>query len=129
MTEALKAFHPAGWTDRRTYRLAVLVGAASLLIIGGMVVLPGLPSWIMAAVAMTVSLLLLLLTIRRLRDAGLSVWIILLALFPLGISVDVATVEAADFTLRFIDFAAIIKSVPILLGLALPSQPAERRVL
>lgn len=129
VTKVFDKLHPAGWTDLRTYRLAVLAGAASLAIVGGIVFIAELPPWIMAPVALIGFILLFLLTIRRLRDAGLSAWIVLLALFPFGISIDVGTVEVIGLTLRFIDFAAVIKIAPFLLGLAWPSQPVERRVL
>jgi uncharacterized membrane protein YhaH (DUF805 family) len=129
VSEVLNQLHPAGWTSRRTYRLAILCGAAVLVALNVIFSISGLPAWLIAVLDVLTLIPLVLLTIRRLRDAGLSVWISLLLFFPFGMRFDLATITVSGFAFQLIDFGSVIRVVPLMLGLALRSQPVERRVL
>nr|WP_299856035.1 hypothetical protein [Sphingomonas bacterium] len=89
------------------------------------------------AVALCVDLLLLLVTIRRLRNAGISAWWVLLFLFPMHFSWDLldttvalpifAGVTPAPLSVVLIDFQPLIACFPIIWGLMKPTTPAGLR--
>jgi uncharacterized membrane protein YhaH (DUF805 family) len=72
------------------------------------------------------SLLLFLHTLRRLHDAGHSRWWMLLTLFPISISVDIAQLNIGLFSLNFLNVGDLIRWSPVFVGLFLPSKVTAR---
>jgi uncharacterized membrane protein YhaH (DUF805 family) len=124
------ALHPGGWTDRRTYRMAV--GAVFLLALLLSVILVSrvLPDGSAVILLLLVNLpavaALLLLTIRRLRDAGWSVWWAALLVLVWRPWPPVYTIDMSfgDVSLHW----PVLELVPILIGLLAPSRPPESRI-
>jgi uncharacterized membrane protein YhaH (DUF805 family) len=81
-----EALHPAGWTDRRTYRLAIggtflIEALLSALIIAGALPPTNIVTILVIVIGLPVYAVVLMLTIRRLRDAGWSTsWAALMVL-------------------------------------------------
>jgi len=51
MTRLLTKLHPGGWTDRRTYWLAIGLGAAAMIALASLKLVAGVPSWAIGAAA------------------------------------------------------------------------------
>ena len=129
LRDTLDSLHPYGWTSRRAYRIALL-GLAAWFILFTLLRIFGLaPEWALALLAIPAFVIMVLLTIRRLRDAGLSVYWALLFFFPVGLTVDLAMIGLGGAELRFIDFNQLIASVPLLIGLVATGRPEAERTL
>ena len=73
------------------------------------------------------ALALLLLTIRRLRDSGWSVWWAITVVFPFQPFGQVFLVDAGWFDVRLVWPG--LDLIPLLIGLFAPSRPEERRTI
>jgi uncharacterized membrane protein YhaH (DUF805 family) len=113
---------PRGKTARAAYWLA---NAAALSVALFLITLPIAHPAIIIPIGGAINIAMLLLTIRRLRDAGRSPWIVLWFFFPMEIYWSLATISFHSYSLHLIDFGAVLKSLPVLIGLFAPSA-AER---
>ena len=125
----LDALHPYGWTSRRTYCFALIGLVLWVVLITLLQILDTVPEWTLVLLAFPAFIILVLLTVRRLRDAGLSVYWALLMFVPVRLVVDLATIELGGAELRFIDFTQILNFIPLLLGLLVPGRPPAERNL
>src|SRR5687768_9550566 len=117
MSDLLDKLHPYGWTDRRSFAILVAayaVTALTLLILVRAFSAPVIP--IMPVFA-GLSLVLLLLTIRRLRDAGYSPWLAALCLFPVPVVFELATIRWGPFSFELINVTDLLQWLPVLIGL------------
>ena len=129
LRETLDSLHPYGWTSRRAYCVGLL-GLAACFILLTLLSMSGLaPEWALALLAIPVLVFLVLLTIRRLRDAGLSVYWALLFFLPARLTLDLATIGLGGAEPRFIDFNQILMAGLLLVCLVAPSRPAAERTL
>ena len=71
---------------------------------------------------------LILQTVRRLHDAGLSRWWAALLLFPVTITLDAGLLQVGVVELKVFDLSQLIRNAPILLGAILPSAYSSKRV-
>jgi uncharacterized membrane protein YhaH (DUF805 family) len=109
--------HPAGWTEPSSYRIGVLwIGAAFILVALAHAALD-LPWWAAALLASPPLIVLVLLTIRRLRDAGWSVWWALL----LVVNINIGGLEISWLPPLITNLAHLVKLVPVAIGLLAPS--------
>lgn len=116
MKSLIAGLHPFGWTGRPLYWQCMSAIAVSVL--GAMFLsrMNSELSWIWFPVIAVTEVAILLLTIRRLRDAGVSVYLVVLFLFPMTISIGA------------VDIDAVIRFIPIAVGLCKASQPSEARL-
>lgn len=129
LRDALDSLHPYGWTSRRAYGVGLL-GLAAFLILFTLLRMSGLaPEWVLALLAIPALVVLVLLTIRRLRDAGLSVYWALLFFLPFRLTVDLATIGLGGAEPRFIDFNQILTALLLLVCLIVAGRPAAERIL
>jgi uncharacterized membrane protein YhaH (DUF805 family) len=75
-----------------------------------------LASWISIAILVALQAMLGLATLRRIHDAGWSRWWILLFLFPATMTLGVGFGHVLDIT-------AILRSIPVLIGLFAATRP------
>lgn len=122
----LDDLHPYGWTCRRTYRLVFLALAAAMVAAVGLVEAGSVGLPVVEVVAVFAWLILLPLTIRRLRDAGLSVWWALFLAF--GADIDFGTLRLGSVEIP-IDPTDLLWLVPVAMGLLARGQPVEERVV
>ncbi|HEX7850543.1 MAG TPA: DUF805 domain-containing protein [Sphingomonas sp.] len=113
---------PRGRTVRAAYWLT---NGAALLAALFLITSPIARPAIVTPVGGAINIVVLLLTIRRLRDAGRSPWIVLWFFFPMEINCDLATISFHSYSLHLIDFGAVLKSLPVLIGLFAPSAAAR----
>jgi uncharacterized membrane protein YhaH (DUF805 family) len=73
--------------------------------------------------------LVAVLTVQRLHDAGLSHWLVLLFLFPISISLDLAYFRLGEIDVDLLNITAVIKTFPVVLGLLCASKPVERALI
>jgi uncharacterized membrane protein YhaH (DUF805 family) len=83
----------------------------SPFLVGG----PILPMVVLGIVA-------LLVTIRRLRDAGSSPWWVLLFFFPFKFSLNLFSADFGPIHIHDIEFHDLITNIPVFIGLLKPSQ-------
>jgi uncharacterized membrane protein YhaH (DUF805 family) len=123
----MDALHPYGWTDRRTYRLAI-VGCALSLVVAKLLADETVWAFLLIVpLALAAWVVLLCLTIRRLRDAGYSIWWAL----PLGISfrLPLPDLRLGQVALPLGDLVALLVLLtPIGIGLLARSLPETARV-
>ena len=67
-------------------------------------------------------LFLFLHTVRRLHDAGHSRWWILLALFPISITIDAGQLDFGYIQFHIVNITDLIRSAPFIAALVLPSK-------
>jgi uncharacterized membrane protein YhaH (DUF805 family) len=114
---------PRRKTTRATYWLT---NAAALSAVLFLIMLPiARPAIIIIPIGGLINIAMLLLTIRRLRDAGRSPWIVLWFFFPMEINCDFATISFHSYSFHLIDFGAVLKSLPVLIGLFARSAAAR----
>lgn len=82
-----------------------------------------------ASVAAFVVSALLLFTIRRLHDSGISRYWALLALFPFSITWDLGWFSTGPVDLYFVDFGDLIRNAPLTFGLLAPSSLKTNNVI
>jgi uncharacterized membrane protein YhaH (DUF805 family) len=125
----IETFHPSGFTDRRSYRIAVasifaLVAAALAVLATG--VLTSLASALFfIPLILPAALALLLLTIRRLRDSGWSVWWAILIVIPSHPFGPAFLVGEGWFQAG--PSWPGLELIPLLIGLLAPGRPEEER--
>lgn len=109
----------SGSTSRRTYWLAVLAGlaVAAVAVLNRDAMLQPVPVVVLAAL----QLALVIVTLRRLTDAGFSRWWILFALFPMNIGWNLFHVSVGPAQWQFFNVTMLIRSIPVLIGLIAPS--------
>jgi uncharacterized membrane protein YhaH (DUF805 family) len=120
------ALHPAGWTGPTPYRIATATLLAAFYSLWR--ILPSPPAlgfWIIQLLGFSGMAVLVLLTIRRLRDAGWSPWwtVLLLIHFRIG---------GLDWPILpplILNFVSIYKLIPLGIGWFAASVPAEQRVI
>ncbi|HEX8666748.1 MAG TPA: DUF805 domain-containing protein [Allosphingosinicella sp.] len=119
-------FDPSGRTDRRSYGLAVAL-LVPLGYAGSLALAVLLSPWVAVPFALVAWVALLLLTIRRLRDSGRSLWWALLFLWPVTIDIDLATLTCSGLDVHLLELAGIIRWMPVLIGLIAPREAAEAK--
>jgi uncharacterized membrane protein YhaH (DUF805 family) len=124
--QRLDDLHPYGWTSRRTYRLAFLALAAAMAAAVGLVEAGFAGLLAVGLVAAFAWLILLPLTVRRLRDAGLSLWWVLLMAFGVDIKFDALRMGPVEIP---IDPTDLLWLVPVVMGLLARGRPVEERVV
>lgn len=113
---------PREKTTRAAYWLASGTALSAALFL---IALPIAHPAIVIPIGGAIDIIILLLTIRRLRDAGRSPWIVLWFFFPMEINCDLATISFHSYSLHLIDFGAVLKSLPVLIGLFARSAAAR----
>lgn len=115
MDALVKLFSPWGRTTQSRYWLVplclavVAFGVAEAKdYIGTIAVLIGIGA---------IQIMLSVATIRRLRDADLSIWWVLLCLFPASITFDLFHLQVGSSTWQFIDVSAVVRLIPVFIGL------------
>ena len=111
------ALHPAGWTERRSYRWALLPIALAFVLGALLQARTDLPPRAISLAMFPPFVLLALLTIRRLRDAGWSVWWVLLLL----VNINIRDAEWALLPPLLAGLGHLLKLIPIAIGLLAPS--------
>lgn len=109
----------SGSTSRRNYWLAVSSGLAATAV--AVLNRDALPQPVLVVVLAALQLALVIVTLRRLNDAGCSRWWILFALFPISIGWDVFHVSVGPSQWQFFDVSMLIRSIPVLIALIAPS--------
>jgi uncharacterized membrane protein YhaH (DUF805 family) len=118
MSERLKdALHPAGWTEPRGYLLSLLPIALVFVLVAILAARTSLPQWVISLALLPPFLVLALLTIRRLRDAGWSVWWALLLI----VNINIADPDWALLPPLLTGLGYLVKLTPIAIGLVAPS--------
>ena len=118
MSERLAdVLHPAGWTDPRAYRLSLVPIALAFALVSVLQTKTTLPPWAISLALLPPFLLLALLTIRRLRDAGWSVWWALLLI----VNINIADAGWALLPPLLTGFGHLVKLIPVAIGLLAPS--------
>ena len=112
---------PFGRTTRRHYWLAVVS-----LAIGAFAVSQAIGSIrpVAAVSLIAFQIILLVATLRRLHDTNWSRWWALLYLFPASITLDLFHVRIGESDWQFVDFSAIVRLTPVLIGLFAVSRPS-----
>jgi uncharacterized membrane protein YhaH (DUF805 family) len=115
----LQQLKPFGLTSRRDYWLA----AVPVMAVAGLIVAlrDFLPASAMVSVLIALQLALAVLTLRRLHDAGYSRWWALLALFPIGIDMDVFHVRFGMSEWHFFDVSMLIRYIPVIIAMIAPT--------
>jgi uncharacterized membrane protein YhaH (DUF805 family) len=111
------ALHPAGWTEPRFYRLSLPPIGLAFVLVAVVNARTELPPWGITLAMFPPFVLLALLTVRRLRDAGWSVWWVLLLL----VNINITDAEWALLPPLLNGFGDLVKLVPIAIGLLAPS--------
>jgi uncharacterized membrane protein YhaH (DUF805 family) len=93
----------------------------------------------MVVLSMLLSVALLCVTIRRLRDAGISPWWVLLFVCPIGFDWDLLHINlhvpamyklpGSYLSFDFVDFRSLIVFMPIMLGLFKRAAPIDRQLI
>jgi uncharacterized membrane protein YhaH (DUF805 family) len=128
MSDLLDKLHPYGWTDRRSYAILVAAYAVAALTLIVLVKAFFAPVVAIIPIYAALSVVLLLFTIRRLRDAGHSIWLAALFFFPVSIVFELATVRWGPVSIELINVTDLLRWVPVLIGLLAPSIPEEQRL-
>lgn len=142
MLRLIDRIHPAFRTGRRDYWLFCAGYGASLIAFTAVAAVSnGAPRPALGAtmviLSMLLSVILLCITIRRLHDAGMSPWWVVLFLCPITFDLDLFHISfhtpamlrlpGTLFSFTFFDFRALIVFVPILLGLFKRSAPLDHQ--
>jgi len=116
-------FAPKGTTSRKAYWGWLLSLPVSVVAVDALAQRVDLPTGFLDVFYVALIACLVLQTVRRLHDAGLSRWWAVLLAFPFSVNADLDLVqpEFFDVTLDFGNLGNLIKSVPLILGLALPA--------
>ena len=106
---------PWGRTSRTHYRLIVLFSAFVFFAAWSTkdIVTPA----VLAAVILVTQLIDLIATVRRLHDAGRSRWLLALCFFPASITWDLFSVPFGGSAWHFLDISAVIRFIPVIIGL------------
>jgi uncharacterized membrane protein YhaH (DUF805 family) len=127
MTRLIDEIHPYGWTDRRTYRLALLGCTVLLVVVKLLQDEGGWAFFLLLPLAMATWLVLLSLTIRRLRDAGWSVWWALV--LGIGFRPPLPDLQLAQVSVPLDALIGmLVQLTPIGIGLLAKSLPETARV-
>jgi uncharacterized membrane protein YhaH (DUF805 family) len=144
MARLLHRIHPAYRTSRRDYWLFGAGYCVSLLILFAIAILAGeapgpFPTGVTIVLSLLLTATLMCVTIRRLRDAAVSVWWVLLFFFPIGLDWDllhitlhvpaIENLTRASLSFDLVDIRSLIVFIPILLGLTKPTAPIERQMI
>lgn len=113
-------FSPWNRTSRRHYRLAIMLLSTCAIAIWMTGSAIGPTSLLVASILL--QLMVAVLTVRRLHDAGLSRWLVLLFLFPMSIILDLAHFRIGETDVHMLNIATVIKILPVVLGLLCPSK-------
>ena len=121
----VERLHPSGTTSRRSYGEATLGVFALLgwLIVASQASL--IPDWFAIALLLPASVAQFLLTIRRLRDAGLSVYWAGLMICPFRITIGDWSMQFGFAEFRPFDLIGLLAFVLFLVVLVAPTR--ERR--
>ena len=113
---------PRGTTSRRAYWGWSLGSLVSVVLVDTLAQRVDLPTGFLDVFYVALIACLVLQTVRRLHDAGLSRWWAVLLAFPFSVNADLDLVqpEFFDVTVDFGNLGNLIRSIPIILGLALP---------
>jgi uncharacterized membrane protein YhaH (DUF805 family) len=144
MASPLNRIHPAYRTSRREYWLACAIYCASVLALIAVTILTGdAPGTFLvdpiALLSLLLTCVLVCVTIRRLRDAAVSTWWVLLFFFPmifnwplLQIKVDLpdlTNLSQSSVSFDFADVRNLIAFVPILIGLLKRTAPIAGQII
>ena len=116
-------FAPRGTISRRAFWGWLLGSLVSVVLVDTLAQRIDLPTGFLDVFYVALIACLVLQNVRRLHDAGLSRWWAMPLAFPFSVNADIALVqpEFFDVTLDFGNLGNLIKSVPLILGLALPA--------
>jgi uncharacterized membrane protein YhaH (DUF805 family) len=127
MTMIASPFSPWNRTSRRHYRLAIMLlstCAIAIWMVGSAI---GSTSLLVASILL--KCLVAVLTVGRLHDADLSRWSVLLFLFPISFSLNLAHFRLGEIDVHLLNIAAVIRISPVFLGLLCPSRSLVERAI
>lgn len=127
MTMIASWFSPWNRTSRRHYRLAIMLLSTCAIAIWMAGSAIGPTSLLVASILL--QSLVVVLTVQRLHDAGLSRWLVLLFLFPISLSFDFAHFRLGEIDVDLLNIAAVIRISPVVLGLLCVSKSVERALI
>ena len=123
----LDRVHPAFCTSRRDYWIFCCVyfvieimECAAFHYLAFPV--PSIARDVLISAVLGLSFVFLLVTIRRLRDAGFSPWWAVLFFFPIQISWDLFSARFGPVIVKGIEFQGLIVLIPIAIGLLKPAR-------
>lgn len=123
MQTIIETLRPDGKTTRKSYWGFIAV--FSLLLGAALVGKSLLPNWLILGVIASIVLTCVLLTVRRLHDAGWSRWWVALILTPVSINIGIEPIQLYGLSFGFTDVSEVISNAPFVLAFALPSGSEE----
>ncbi|MEL7188004.1 MAG: DUF805 domain-containing protein [Pseudomonadota bacterium] len=126
MLELFSYLNPAGRTSRKVY-CGVLFSTWIFLILFFLATKGAFGSVSSILIVISAGAILFLLTCRRLRDAGLSPWLALLAFFPFGITIDPGLIAIEGIKIKAVDIGDILRGVPTILAIFVPTRESQVR--